>query len=664
MALSEYGLHPSPILIEGNQILRFSGSPLIFSDDAEQTWVQILRQGTWNHPKYGKFTVNKQVLQDIKANFDADVRGQKILVDEEHVPEKGSLGVVRELSIRKGDLWAKVDWTVDGQEVRRRKSHPYVSPEIAWDWKDPETGQEHKHVLNGFALTTRPFIKRMQPVVDLSEGETSVITLSEEGGMNLDEPIEAMLLCMDGMMEDRMHYQCEEAVRTSLLPFQALLSAVHSAEDLDPEQKLDMAKKILSTLPDQVLNVFALALQTMEGGMGEEVPVEMSEQMWSLLLKEWDTQYVNDLPDSAFAVIEPAYKQGKTDNKNARHLPIKNAQGELDLPHYRNALARVNQIKPVTDSISKEDLIKKAQAVLDKHRDELKMSAAEKMPDMTGTPVEDIKKMLKKHGLKDYEIEDMMKLMHAGTKVDLAEGVFDDYDFLLKQLGDLVDGFSGRLKNVSGKNYIMANFKDMKQKLAGLADVIKKRRDKQMAKPDEIKANEEGGQAKDFQLSEEQIKVLTEQIKAQVVESYQTEIAKLKEENASAMQAVEAYRRDHKLRDLEDQIKTWKFTESADTVKRQIAPAGVAVLQEVMMELSEETGKKLAELLAKGIPMVALGEIGSSLSGYDSGGDINQQVIALAEQRFKENPKVPYKSHFLAARKELGVAKKAVGGDE
>lgn len=56
----------------------------------------------------------------------------------------------------------------------------------------------------------------------------------------------------------------------------------------------------------------------------------------------------NDLPDSAFAVIEKGGKKddsGKTTPRNYRHLPYKNADGSIDLPHLRNALARMNQIK-------------------------------------------------------------------------------------------------------------------------------------------------------------------------------------------------------------------------------------------------------------------------------------------------------------------------------
>ncbi|MGD0204147.1 MAG: hypothetical protein ABSC20_09625 [Candidatus Bathyarchaeia archaeon] len=62
----------------------------------------------------------------------------------------------------------------------------------------------------------------------------------------------------------------------------------------------------------------------------------------------WTTAYINDLPDSAFAVIEPGGKkdsEGKTVPSSLRHLPYKGKSGKVDLPHLRNALARLSQTK-------------------------------------------------------------------------------------------------------------------------------------------------------------------------------------------------------------------------------------------------------------------------------------------------------------------------------
>jgi len=104
--------------------------------------------------------------------------------------------------------------------------------------------------------------------------------------------------------------------------------------------------------------------------------------------REWDTAFINNLPDAAFAVIEPAYKRGEVKDKRARHLPhhgpsVKdpNENGSVDLPHLRNALARMNQIKPITDSISTEELRRRARTHLLRHAKALLKTYQEKFED-------------------------------------------------------------------------------------------------------------------------------------------------------------------------------------------------------------------------------------------------------------------------------------------
>jgi phage head maturation protease len=62
-------------------------------------------------------------------------------------------------------------------------------------------------------------------------------------------------------------------------------------------------------------------------------------------MAEWDTAYINDLPDSAFACIDAGgdKEDGKTVPRALRHYPHHNAAGEVDRPHLANALARVAQ---------------------------------------------------------------------------------------------------------------------------------------------------------------------------------------------------------------------------------------------------------------------------------------------------------------------------------
>lgn len=63
-------------------------------------------------------------------------------------------------------------------------------------------------------------------------------------------------------------------------------------------------------------------------------------------MAEWTAAYINDLPDSSFAVIEAGGEKdadGKTTPRSLRHLPYKDANGKVDLAHLRNALARLPQ---------------------------------------------------------------------------------------------------------------------------------------------------------------------------------------------------------------------------------------------------------------------------------------------------------------------------------
>jgi hypothetical protein len=70
----------------------------------------------------------------------------------------------------------------------------------------------------------------------------------------------------------------------------------------------------------------------------------------------WSGSYVNDLPDSAFAVVLPGGskdKSGKTVPRNLRKLPHHDAGGKVDLPHLRNALSREPQSDMPADAHSR-----------------------------------------------------------------------------------------------------------------------------------------------------------------------------------------------------------------------------------------------------------------------------------------------------------------------
>lgn len=68
---------------------------------------------------------------------------------------------------------------------------------------------------------------------------------------------------------------------------------------------------------------------------------------WEIAMVEWTTAFINDLPDGAFAGISTGGSTdgtGKTAPRTLRHLPHHD-NSALDLPHLRNALQRLRQVR-------------------------------------------------------------------------------------------------------------------------------------------------------------------------------------------------------------------------------------------------------------------------------------------------------------------------------
>jgi len=89
--------------------------------------------------------------------------------------------------------------------------------------------------------------------------------------------------------------------------------------------------------------------------------------------EKWTTEYINDLPDSSFLFVEEGGEKDedeKTTPRSLRHLPYKGADGDVDLPHLRNAISRLGQETTggedgwLSDTLRKE-LLAKARKILD-----------------------------------------------------------------------------------------------------------------------------------------------------------------------------------------------------------------------------------------------------------------------------------------------------------
>jgi len=136
--------------------------------------LQIARVGKWNHPLYWQIEITKESIDEMKKNFDSNVRGVDLAVDENHDPQHKALGWFREVTKKgKDTLFATIELTKKGAEVMTEGAYKYFSPEIVFNKKDEETGEITRNLLLGGAFTNRPFFKAMQPLLANEDGVSS-----------------------------------------------------------------------------------------------------------------------------------------------------------------------------------------------------------------------------------------------------------------------------------------------------------------------------------------------------------------------------------------------------------------------------------------------------------------------------------------------------------
>jgi len=132
--------------------------------------------------------------------------------------------------------------------------------------------------------------------------------------------------------------------------------------------------------------ISALAASMLTGGVGATSEwarkivrkLDESREVTMDILQEatWSRKFINDLPDSSFLYIESGGEKddgGKTAPRSLRMFPYKDSAGKVDLPHLRNALARIPQSNRI-DAATKERLTKKARGILEDETEQSEMA--------------------------------------------------------------------------------------------------------------------------------------------------------------------------------------------------------------------------------------------------------------------------------------------------
>jgi len=143
---------------------------------------------------------------------------------------------------------------------------------------------------------------------------------------------------------------------------------VESTHGFTPHITVGYIKTFKQT-PDIQFNPFKITFDEVSLWFGDtqiDLPLSRMEDVILVAPKAvWDTSYINDLPDSAFLYIETGGKkdsEGKTIPRSKRHFPYKDSSGKIDLPHLRNAIARIPQSNAL--ELNKDALQSRARRLL------------------------------------------------------------------------------------------------------------------------------------------------------------------------------------------------------------------------------------------------------------------------------------------------------------
>ena len=139
-------------------------SAIKFNDDTNETWIQAMTLGEYDHPIYGKISITPERIKRFAENVNNNVRTQQLDIDYDHKAKTNeAAGWVKAAEARSNGLYLLVEWTAKAAQKIKEKAYKYFSPEFVDEWTHPQGGT-FKDVLFGGGITNRPFLKDILPI--------------------------------------------------------------------------------------------------------------------------------------------------------------------------------------------------------------------------------------------------------------------------------------------------------------------------------------------------------------------------------------------------------------------------------------------------------------------------------------------------------------------
>lgn len=136
--------------------------------DGNKLWLQMYPYDTWSHPFFSDTTVNPEVAQKMVKNFNDGVTGRKAIADYDHGldPAKGgkAAGEIVDMETRSDGLYGLVQFNDTAKKEILDGEWNYWSTTHFDTWTHPQTQETYEYVVDGGALTNKPYVRGMVPL--------------------------------------------------------------------------------------------------------------------------------------------------------------------------------------------------------------------------------------------------------------------------------------------------------------------------------------------------------------------------------------------------------------------------------------------------------------------------------------------------------------------
>lgn len=385
----------------GDQLRHFliTAPGVTLAEGEDTIEVHLLPYGSYTHPLYGEIDIDQAMVSDMVKNFDAGVRGTDLDIDYAHKSDQAkgdkAAGWIRALSQKVDGLWGAIKFTGEALTEIKDGAWKYMSVDYSDEWCNNASPPVcFPNVLFGAALTNRPFMKNLSPIINFSEmfdvppgkveKEDAHYRMADDSMWRCTNCVffrDGTCLVVDGEIDGDFTSNFFQPIRNDILDkmYTEVLedgTVVHNVHVEVPEEEVkhmhEFLQKILEALGKTDVKVeegkeeeaVEVALQAISetSTQLEEVRSERDElkSKTGKKLTPAEKKFAEDYPEQAAQLAEQAVqlKENAIDRVLSEHKRIPPAAHELLRPLMRRfSDERMTEMDAVLEAIESKGLV-------------------------------------------------------------------------------------------------------------------------------------------------------------------------------------------------------------------------------------------------------------------------------------------------------------------